>query len=467
MTIAIVSLILISYFLIASEHFTKINKTTTAILTGVVAWILYLCMGGDFVYRMHGDEFTSFLDGRAYSSMLAKQYIAGNVFVVYAEYISSIVLYLLTTMSIVEVLSNNGCFDFIKDIVRARNTNRVLWGFVLITFLFSANFDNLTTVVLMLGVMRSVLQSEVQRRYVGAAIVVAACCGGCVTVIGDVASLMLWTKEAVTPTDFSASMVLPAIVGTVIPTLLIRKSLPDHLDIQRSRFVGYRTEETAMPLWQRISMLVVGVMGLWFVPSFHRITLLPPFLGALCVLAVLWLLNEIFNRRSIQAETPMMLPGTKRRLHNEVYQVIMYFVGVALAVSVLREIGAMRACGQWIDTYIHDAYVFSIFIGFVSAFMDNICLVFSAISIYDVTPFAEGLSSYQQIFMQNGQYWHLVIISGCLGGCLLPIGSVAGYAFMKSEDISMSWYFRKITGKVLLGWMFALVTYFMVDYLLR
>lgn len=467
MTVAIVVLILLSYGLIASEHFTKINKTTVAILVGVVVWILYLCMGGDFVYRMHAGEFTDFLAGRAYSAALAKKFIADNIFVVYAEYISSIVLYLLTTMSIVDVLNNNGCFNFITDIVRARSTNRILWGFVAITFLLSANFYNLAVVVLMLGVMRNLLQNDMQRRYVGVAVVIASCMGGCLTVIGDVTSLILWTRNAVTPTNFSAAMALPALVGTVVPVLLIRNSLPAHLDLVRTRYGVYRAEESDMPLWQRITLFVIGVGGLWFVPSFHRITLLPPFLGALCVLAVLWLLNGIFNHRKIQSEAPMMLPGTDRRLRSEVFQVIMYFIGVTLAVSVLREIGAMQVVGQWIDRHIHDVYVFSIFVGLVSAVMDNICLVFSAVNIYDILPYSANASAYQQLFMQNGQYWHLIMLSGCLGGCLLPIGNVTGYALMKAEDVNLSWYMRHITFKVALGWMAALITYFLVDFLLR
>lgn len=438
MTIVIVSLSIIAYVLIAGEYFTKVNKTTIAIFTGVVAWILFLTMD------------------KGQQPDVATQVFSGHV-----EYISGIVLYLLTTMSIVDVLSNNGCFNFIKDIVRSRNTNRLLWGLVGITFLISANFDNLTTAVLMLGVMHNLLQNSGQRKYVGAAIAIAACCGGCITVIGDVTSLMVWTRNAVTPTSFSYAMLAPALVGVAVPTLLIRRSLPDHLDLKSNRY-SYYGDESSMPVWQRAVMLFIGFVGLWFVPSFHRITHLPPFLGSLCVLAVLWMLTEIFNRESLQAESPMMIPGTNRRLHYEVVQMIMYFMGVALAVSVLKETGAMAACGRWIDTYIHDVYLFSGFIGLISALLDNICLVFSAISIYDVLPAGSADTIYQSLFLQNGSYWHLVIISGCLGGCLLPIGNVTGYTLMKAEDASLRWYVRHISGKVLVGWIAAMLTYFVV-----
>ncbi|MBQ8968980.1 MAG: sodium:proton antiporter [Bacteroidaceae bacterium] len=442
MTVVIISLMLLAYILIASEHLIHINKATTAMFAGVVGWILYMCMGVD------------------------KAYVAENVFMQHTAYFCSIVLYLLSTMAIVEVLNNNGCFDFISSFLRTRNMRRFLWGIVFITFVLSANLDNLTTVVLMLIIMRRLLSNRRQRLYVGASIVIAACCGGSFTVIGDVTTLMIWTKGAVTPTDFAGAMILPALVGTFIPVLLISYEMPNTIDLNRPH-ITYRGDDSPIPRWQRLAMLVLGIGGLWFVPTFHRLTLLPPFLGTLCVLGVIWVLNELFNRHSIRTEQPVLLPGSDRRLQYEVLQVIMFFIGVALSVSVLVEIGAMASVGRWIDAYIHDIYVFSVFMGILSAVLDNVCLVFSAVSIYDVIPDAMAASPYQQFFTQNGQYWHLVVLSACIGGCLLPIGSTAGYALLKGEDTSIWWYFRHISGKVLLGWIAALVTYFGVDLFLR
>jgi Na+/H+ antiporter NhaD/arsenite permease-like protein len=210
-------------------------------------------------------------------------------------------------------------------------------------------------------------------------------------------------------------------------------------------------------------MLFLGIGGLWFIPTLHRITLLPPFMGSLCVLGIIWVLNEIFNHRGLHSDQPLTLPGSDRRLQYEVLQVIMYFVGICLSVGLLVEVGALQAVGHWIDHYVHDIYVFAVFMGVVSAVLDNICLVLSAVNIYDVVP--EGQTMYEQFFMQNGDYWHLVILSACVGGLLLPIGCTAGYALMRSEDMGMWWYFRKISGKVLLGWIAALITYFGVAYI--
>ena len=440
MTIVIIALMLLAYLLIASEHLTHINKATTAMFAGVVGWILYI------IYMGHD-----------------KAAIANDVFPRHSAYFCSIVLYLLSTMASVEVLSNNGCFDFITDQLRTRSMRRFLWGIVGITFVLSANLDNLTTVVLMLIIMRRLLANRRQRLYVGAAIVVAACAGGCFTVIGDVTTLMIWTRGAVTPTAFAQAMLPAALVATIVPTLLISFDLPDSLDINR-RHIVYRGDESVIPLWQRLILLVLGIGGLWFVPTFHRLTLLPPFLGSLCVLGVIWVLDEVFNRHGLRTEQPTLLPGSNRRLQYEVLQVIMFFIGVALAVSVLGEVGALKSVGDWLNHNVHDIYVISIFLGALSAVLDNIVLVLSAVSICDVLP--EAQTAYQQFFLENGQYWHLVVLSGCIGGCLLPIGSTAGYALMKSEDTSMWWYFRHITGKVLMGWIAALITYFATDYIL-
>lgn len=440
MTIVIIALMLLAYLLIASEHLTHINKATTAMFAGVVGWILYI------IYMGHD-----------------KAAIANDVFPRHSAYFCSIVLYLLSTMAIVEVLSNNGCFDFITDQLRTRSMRRFLWGIVGVTFVLSANLDNLTTVVLMLIIMRRLLANRRQRLYVGAAIVVAACAGGCFTVIGDVTTLMIWTRGAVTPTAFAQAMLPAALVATIVPTLLISFDLPDSLDINR-RHIVYRGDESVIPLWQRLTLLVLGIGGLWFVPTFHRLTLLPPFLGSLCVLGVIWVLDEVFNRHGLRTEQPTLLPGSNRRLQYEVLQVIMFFIGVALAVSVLGEVGALKSVGDWLNHNVHDIYVISIFLGALSAVLDNIVLVLSAVSICDVLP--EAQTAYQQFFLENGQYWHLVVLSGCIGGCLLPIGSTAGYALMKSEDTSMWWYFRHITGKVLMGWIAALITYFATDYIL-
>lgn len=341
----------------------------------------------------------------------------------------------------------------------------MLWLTVAVTFLLSACIDNLTVTVLMLMILRKVVRNAKQRMYIGSAIVIAASCGGCWTVIGDVTSLMVWAKGAVTATNFSAALVLPSIVATVIPTVLIQRQLPEHLDLDRPTYT-FRGDDSILAWWQKGLLLFFGIGGLWFVPSFHRITLLPPFLGALCCLGVVWVLNEVINGKRIRTEQPQSI-SLGRKLQYEVLQVIMYCVGLCLCVDVLIEIGAMRMAAGWLDENIHSIYLASVFMGLISAVLDNIALVMAGINIYSVLPVDAVDGGHLESFVQNGQYWHLVALCGNVGGCLLPIGSVAGFSLMRAEGVTVWWYLRRVTLFAFIGWAASVGTYFLVDYFLR
>ncbi len=441
MIIAIVCIILFSYALIATEHITHINKATIALFAGVLVWILYISTGN------YGQAFTH-----------------------YGADLCSLVLYFLATINIVSVLDSNGCFDFLKDWLRTKSTQRLTWGLIGITFLVSLQLDNLTTTVLMLTLLHRLVHEQRWRMWLGSAVVIAANCGGAVSVIGDLTSLVVWTKGAVTPSNFSAALLLPSLVATVIPTWLISRRLPDHIDPIRPSY-AFRGDDATLPVWQRWLLLIVGMGGLWFVPTFHRITMLPPFLGALCVLGVLWVLHELMNHKQIHSEQPQNIAGD-RQFQFASLQIIMYFVGVFMCVSVMIETGIMRSISGWCDEWIHNIYIMSAAMGAISSVLDNIALVLTAINIYPVVEDATALSSsldpaYANAFLVNGQYWHLIIYSGCVAGCLLPIGNVSGYALMKSEDVDIRWYVVHIMPKVLLGWLVGLGTYFLVDLWLR
>lgn len=466
MTLIIVSFLLLGYLAIATEHLTNINKAAVAMFLGVTAWILFMIDGRAYVEAHYAQAFVDYLQSAPATITRVKMFIANHVFVKYVAQIAAIVLFLLATMSIVEVLHTNGCFDFITRLVRTRSNKRLLWSMALVTYLISANLDNLTTTIMMLVILKQLVASPQQRMLYGAVIVLAASCGGCFTVIGDVTTLMLWGKEAVTPSNFSGALVLPSLVALILPTYLISRKLPERAELVTNR-TFYRGDDTALSLWQRALMLFVGIGGLWFIPTFHRLTKLPPFVGALCVLGLTWVVHELCNRKFIKSEQPAITKPLPRYLQYENIQTILFVIGLGLAIGAIVETGAMSELAHWCDRHVHNIYIVSVVQGLLSAIVDNIALVLSSISMYDVLDEVQMVTGYNEAFVVNGQYWHLVAYSIGVGGCLLPIGSTSGYALMKSEQITFWWYFRKISGKVLVGWLAGLMVYFVVDVMIR
>ena len=440
MTLIIVTMLLLAYLLIATGHLTGVNKAAIAMFLGTIGWVVYVCWGADFVMAQHPSEYIEWLGSKEHSSDIVKWFIYDHVFLKYVGKAAAIVLFLLATMSIVELLSNNGCFDFITELIRTRNSKRLLWGITAVTFVLSANLDNLTTATMMLVIMHNILQNSRQRMYVGSAIVLAACCGGSFTVIGDPTGLILWGNGAVTATRFSAYLGLPALLAWLTPTYLISRELPERLDTAWSPS-PYRGDATRLNHWQRIVMLIVGIGGLWFIPTFHNITRLAPFLGALCVLSVLWVVNEAFNRKLISADQT-----TGRRIPISLqyggFQQLLFVTGIMLGMGVVTETGVWADVADWFDAYIPDVWLIGILAGFLSSIVDSFTIAISNISLYSVG--AGGI-------VTNGAYWSVIAYTTAVGGCLLSVGSVCGLALMRAEHVSVGWYIKHVTPKVLLG----------------
>lgn len=448
MTLIIVILLLLGYVVIATGHLTGVNKAAIAIFIGTVGWVVYICYGSDFVMARHPQDYEEFLGGDDPSSDAVKLYIYNNVFLYYVGRAASIVMFLLATMSIVEILNNNGCFDFITKWIRTRNSNRLLWTITIATFILSANLDNLTTTTMMLVIMHSIVPNRRQRMLIGSAIVLAANCGGCFTVIGDPIGLIMWGDGAVTATNFSSYMALPVILAWVIPTILINRELPERLDAQWSP-MPYRGDETNLSPWQRVLMLFVGIGGLWFIPTFHGITKLSPFLGALCVLSVLWVVNELMNRKLMAADQ-MSERRVPRALQYGTIQQILFVMGIMLAMGVVMETGVFSDVSAWISQNIRSVWVIGIISGLLSGLVDTFTIAMSDLSIYPVVRGALP-GDYMGNFLANGAYWKIIAYTTTVGGCMLSVGSVSGLALMKMEHIRLGWYVKHMTLKVLVG----------------
>ena len=451
MTLIIVLLLIAAYLLIATGHLTGVNKAAIAMFLGTAGWVVYVCYGTDFVMEQHPGDYAEYLAGMQATSETVKFFIYDHIFLKYVGKAAAIVMFLLATMSIIEILNNNGCFDFITEWIRTRNSKRLLWTITLATFIISANLDNLTTTMMMLVIMNNILQSGRQRMLVGSAIVLAANCGGCFTVIGDPVGLILWGDGAVTASHFSAYLILPAILAWVIPTILINRQLPDRLDCEWNAS-PFRGDDTRLNRWQRFVMLIVGIGGLWFIPTFHNITKLAPFLGALCVLSVLWVINEAFNHKLMNADQ-MAQRRIPRALQYGAIQQMLFVMGIMMGMGVVTETGVFADIAGWFDSSIHNIWLVGIGSGILSSLIDTFTVAVSNIMLYPVAEAGDMAT--------NGAYWKIIAYCTAVGGCLLCVGSTSGLALMKMEHVRLGWYLKNLTPKVLIGWLIGVVVLWM------
>ena len=436
MTLVIVSILIIGYVLISTGWMTNVNRAAVAVFMGTVGWVLYICYGTDFVLAQHPREYSDFLMGVEPNPENVKHFISQNIFLDYVGRGAEIALFLLATMSIVEILNNNGCFDFLTELLYTRSSKKMLWLISIVTFVISANLDNLTTTTMMLVIIHKILANRRQRMLYGSAVIIAANCGGALTVIGDPTGLVLWNIGAVDASDFSMYLALPCLVSMALPVWWLGRQLPERVETQGFA-IPYRGDDTNLNRWQRMLMLFLGIGGLWFIPTFHNITKLSPFLGALCVLSLLWVVNEIFNRRLMDVDK-MIQRRIPRVLQYGVIQMVLFVLGIMFAVGVVVETGAVSTLAQWIDDNVHNVWILGIVSGFFGSVLDTFATSMSFVSLHPVVDVANlGLwadSDYVGDFVRNGVYWKIIAYCSAMGGNMLLIGSVSGLALMKMEQ---------------------------------
>lgn len=287
----------------------------------------------------------------------------------------------------------------------------------------------------------------------GCAVAISANCGGALTVIGDPTGLVLWNNGFVTATNYSLSLALPCLAAWCLPVWWIGRSLPEHLDTEWMT-MPYRGDDAKLKLWQRVLMFIVGIGGLWFIPTFHNITKLSPFIGALCVLAVLWVVNEIVNRKSMDASDTVQR-RVPRVLQYGVIQMILFVMGIMLIVGVVRETGAMDELASFLDREIdNNVWIMGILAGAVSSVLDNFATAMSLISLReaDAVTYLQTIMPHELLpYVQNGLYWKVIAYASAVGGNILCTGSMSGLALMKMERLHIGWYLKNVGGKAIAG----------------
>ena len=446
MTLIIVAVVLFGFILMTTEQAHHINRATIAMVSGVAAWVIYMVNGGQFVQLMHQSDYASFMSSGMSSSDSIKYFISEHVITRYIIEACSVILFLIATNTIVEVLHNNGVFDSLMSWLRMRGSRKFLWTISILTFVISANVDNLTTVVLMMSFVANIVRNHYQRVMYASAIIVSACMGGCFTAIGDMTSVMLWVRGLITPSTYAAGLFLPAIAVLCTFNLLIGSMLHGRVEIY-SVLTRYDGNDSSWAAWQKVVLLVLGIAGLWFIPSFHFITKLPPFLGSLSVLALIWAVEGIFNLE----KNGNVLLVQRHYFRNAEFisiRIILYFLGITLGVGALAECGALDFVGRWLESNINNVYIYGVAVGLLSSILDNVPLMMSCMNMFPLDTVPESMSE----FVQNGIYWQLLSFCCACGGTLLFVGTLAGQAVLEVEKIRFRWYIRNFLWRALAAW---------------
>lgn len=424
MLFAIVAVFIIGYLLIAMEHVIKINKSATALLWGMILWVMYSCMG------------VGHLDEKIIEHM-------GDI--------TEILFFLIGAMTIVELVDIHGGFSIITERITTRKKKKLLWILSFVTFFMSALLDNLTTSIVMVMLLRKLVKDQYERWLYASMIIIAANSGGAWSPIGDITTIMLWVKGNVGTLSLIRYDLLPSLVAMLVPLLLIGRMLNGELEpIEED---GTEKSTTALSKNESNWFFYLGVGGLIFVPIFKAITHLPPFIGMLLVLGILWIFTEIlYNRKQLSDKIhEKRLPAILSRIDAPT---ILFFLGILMAVAVLQETGILGSAAAWLDTTVGDIYVINIVLGMFSSIVDNVPLVAAAIGMYPLaTPDMVLANEFMMNFVPDGTFWLLLSYCAGVGGSMLIIGSAAGVVVMGLEKMNFVWYLKKIAWIALLGYL--------------
>lgn len=431
LTIAIVAVFLTGYACIALESVIKVNKAATALLMFVACWTL-LMVAPEIYFPGSHDAVGSALD--AIEGCLGET--------------STTLFFLMGAMTIVEVVDQNGGFNFVRDMLGTTSKRKLLWRIALMTFFLSAILDNLTTSIVLIMVLRKLVPERRDRLIYDAIIVIAANAGGAFSPIGDVTTIMLWNSGMITAAQTIICLLLPSMLSMLVPTLLLQFGLKGTL--QQPHSDSITTSEQELKAWERKTVFVLGVGGLIFVPIFRYLTDLPPFMGILFVLAMLWITTELFYAH-LRAEETASHRVTRLLSHIDM-ATILFFLGILMAVNCLKQIGILTALGQWLDGASGgNHYLVTGIIGIVSSVVDNVPLVAGCMGMYPLTAAGD--------MAIDGTFWQLLAYCAGVGGSMLIIGSAAGVVVMGLEGISFGWYMKRITPIALIGYLAGMLCY--------
>ncbi|MBL7860155.1 MAG: sodium:proton antiporter NhaD [Cyclobacteriaceae bacterium] len=425
----VIIIFVVGYLAIALEHPIKINKTASALLTGVICWTLYALLSQTSIAHI--------------TEQLGEH--LGSI--------SGILFFLMGAMTIVELVDAYQGFKIITDRINTKNPKKLLWIICSVTFILSAILDNLTTSIVMVSLIRKLVPNREMRLFFVGMIVIAANAGGAWSPIGDVTTTMLWIGGQISSGNIMLTLFLPSVVCIAVPLIYLQFTLKGDLgsyDNQESNnAVDHGHSNGNAPVKGSLTMLTLGVGGLISVPVFKTVTQLPPYLGMLFALGVLWVASELINPDMDEAEKrPYTAAGALTRID---VPSVLFFLGILLAVAALESMEILHHFAAWLDTTLKDNRIIITLIGVLSAIVDNVPLVAASMGMYSM-----------ETYPTDHMIWEYLAYCAGTGGSILIIGSAAGVAVMGMEKVDFIWYLKKIAWLAALGYFAGAIVYLII-----
>ncbi len=471
----ILLIFIFGYVAIALEHPLKLDKAATALIIGVLTWTVYILNAENILNLGFSPSWSEFgnqvkiITDHIKPALTESQWQESSWFSTIVAFnspyhfvveelehhlveISEILFFLLGAMTIVEIVDQHEGFKVITDKITTTNKVKLLWIIATITFFMSAVLDNLTTTIVMVALLKQLIDDKKTRWFFVSMVVLAANSGGAWSPIGDVTTIMLWIGGQITAFSIITNVFLPSLVSIIVP--LIIASFYMKGTIKRPAKTNHGDSITSAN--ERTIVFAAGVGALLFVPVFKTITHLPPYMGMLLGLGVLWILTERMHRsKPLEISDRLKVFNILRKVDTPT---VLFFLGILSAVACLQSAGHLNIMAGFLSDHLGNVYLINAAIGILSSIVDNVPLVAGSMGMYHIA--LPGSTGFDSFFVQDGAFWELLAYCAGTGGSILIIGSAAGVAAMGIEKIDFIWYLKKISWLAILGYFSGLATYF-------
>ncbi len=468
MEIFLIIIFIVGYLAIAFEHPIKIDKAASALVMGGIIWGA-LALGIDELvtkefltefYEKFKTKFNSLKELGFYSS---DEYAKPIKFLKYELShhlvdIGEILFFLLAAMTIVELVDSHQGFSIITDKITTKRKVPLMWILCVISFFFSAVLDNLTTSIVMAALISKMIKDKKDLWMFAGMIIISANAGGAWSPMGDVTTIMLWVGGQVTAWNIIYSIFIPSLVCMIVPLVYISFKLKG--SIENPDLTSLNSEISSVKTYERNLIFYMGVIGLLFVPIFKITTGLPPYVGMLLSLGVLWVTTEILHSdKNYEQRRHLSVIGVLKKVDTPT---IFFFLGILLAVAGLQSAGQLDIVAKYLENTFsgeNKIYIINILIGLMSALVDNVPLVAGAMGMYEIGPIQDGILAYPQ----DHKFWQFLAYCAGTGGSVLIIGSAAGVAVMGILKIDFMWYLKRISFLALIGYVAGAITYIIMQ----